>query len=370
MSISLSTIVDVDVEVSNPSAISSDFNLGLIIGSSTVISTDVRVKQYSKTTFATQMVADGFKTTDAEYKAATAYFAQSPSPLYVLIGVKGASETDAQAVVACRAANDKFYGICFAYDTTDANIPAVATAISAFESPAILFYQTKDAKCLESGSTNVMKTLQDTSNNRVCGFYSTTSGFIAGVLGVFSGLCSMETNSAFTLAFKTVVGFTAEDISNVQMQNLTGYNGNVYAQFGRRYSFVYPAVCAGGYHVDFQYFLDAAYFLIQQNTVAGLVGRRVIPQTESGVTDIISFVTDGCIRLLNMGVIGTGIWNGGDVLDLHTGDAITNGYYIQAGSLAEQSASDRVARVSPPIYVALKTSGAIESVVVRVFVNQ
>ena len=370
MSISLDTIVDVSVEVSNPSAISSDFNLGLIIGSATVISTDDRIKQYSKTTYATQMVTDGFKTTDAEYKAATAYFSQNPSPLYVLIGVKGTSETDAEAVTACRAVNESFYGVCFAYDTTDTNMVAVAQAISAFDSPAILFYQTKDSKCLQASTTNVLKNMQDAKLNRAVGFYSTTSGFIAGVLGAFSGLCSMETSSAFTLAFKSVVGFSSEDITNVQLQNLLGYNGNVYAKFGRRYDFIYPGICAGGYHADFQYFLDAAYFLIQQNTVAGLIGRRVIPQTESGVTDIISFVTDGCIRLLNMGFIGTGIWTGGDVLELHTGDAITNGYYIQAGSLAEQSAADRAARISPPIYVALKTSGAIEHVVIRVFVNQ
>ena len=37
MSISMDKIVDVSVEVSNPSSIVSNFNLGLIIGNSTVI---------------------------------------------------------------------------------------------------------------------------------------------------------------------------------------------------------------------------------------------------------------------------------------------------------------------------------------------
>ena len=58
------------------------------------------------------------------------------------------------------------------------------------------------------------------------------------------------------------------------------------------------------------------------------------------------------------------------MLDLAPGDAIQNGYLIQAESFANQSASDREARLSPPIYVALKASGAVEHVVARVFVNQ
>jgi hypothetical protein len=127
---------------------------------------------------------------------------------------------------------------------------------------------------------------------------------------------------------------------------------------------------AGGYHVDEQYLLDAVFFLVQQNAVAGLASRRVIPQTDSGVTDIISFISNACITLNRMGVIGTGTWTGGVVLELNPGDAVPNGYIIQAGSISEQSAADRAARKSPPIYVALKASGAIEHIVARVFVNQ
>ena len=47
MSISLSNIVNVNVEVSNPSVISSDFNLGCIIGDSKKLDADHRVKVYS-----------------------------------------------------------------------------------------------------------------------------------------------------------------------------------------------------------------------------------------------------------------------------------------------------------------------------------
>ena len=50
MSASLNNIVSVSVEVSNPSVISSDFNLGLIIGKSAAIKSQ-RVKVYTAENF-------------------------------------------------------------------------------------------------------------------------------------------------------------------------------------------------------------------------------------------------------------------------------------------------------------------------------
>lgn len=370
MSVSLNTIVDVNVEVSNPTTISSDFNLGCVIGDSAVLTADNRVKLYSRDTFQTQMVQDGFTTDSVEYKAAVAYFGQSPAPQTLAVGVKLDAETDLQALTATRAANENIYVFSFAYETTDSLIPDVASAVEAFGAPCQFFYQTSDANCLKAGTENVMKTLMGSSYNRTCGFYSTQANFINGVMGVVCGLNSMQANSAYTMAYKAVTGFTPEDVNDAGLAALVSYNGNAYCQFGRRYNFVYPGLMAGGYHIDEAFLIDAIYFLVQQNTVAGLVSRRVIPQTESGVTDIISFITNGCETLRIMGCIATGIWTGGDVLELSSGDAVPGGYLIQAGSLAEQSAADRADRKSPPIYVALKGAGAIEHVVVRVFVNQ
>lgn len=370
MSISLSTIVDVTVEISNPSSISSDFNIGMIIGNSTVLTQANRVKVYSKGTYQTQMVADGFTVESAEYKAAVACFSQNPSPANLAIGVKLAEETDLLAINNCRSFNENAYAISFAYTVLDTDIPAIADAVEAYSSPTVFFYQTSDPNCIKADQTNVMKTLKEKALNRTCGFYSTQANFINGLMGVFCGLNSMQPNSAYTLAFKSVIGFNPENVNDIGAAALSSYNGNTYAYFGRRYQFVYPGIMASGRHVDEQYMLDAIFFLIQQNTVAGLVSRRVIPQTESGITEIISFITNGCETLRTMGFVATGIWTGPDVLALSKGDAVPGGYLIQAGSLVDQSPADRAARKSPPIYVALKAAGAIEYVVARVFVNQ
>ena len=64
------------------------------------------------------------------------------------------------------------------------------------------------------------------------------------------------------------------------------------------------------------------------------------------------------------------VTNREQVMSLNPGDAIENGYYIEAESVASQSPADRATRVSPPIYVALLATGAIEHVVINVIVER
>lgn len=370
MSISLDTIVDVTVEVNNPSIITSDFNLGLIIGDSTVLTDVKRVKQYSRSAYQKQMVADGFTTSSPEYMGVVAYFSQTPTPSNVAVGVKLASETFAQAVINCRAFDNTWYSVSFCIPTTDTDMPGVASAVEAFNVPTVFFFQSADPKCIQVGTANVLKNIQDAGYNRTCGFYYLTQYFVNGVTGLFCGMNSMAPGSAYTMAYKNIVGFSSLDLSDSELFALVSCNGNTYCKFGRRHNFVYPGLMGSGRHMDEQFMIDAIYFLIQENTVSGLASTRVIPQTESGVTDIVSYVTGGCEELRRMGFVSPGIWTGSPVLNLNTGDAVPGGYLVQAGTLAEQSASDRASRKSPPIYVALKASGAIEHVTVRVFVNQ
>lgn len=370
MSIPIGEIVDVNVEITQPTAVISDFSIGLIIGSSNVLTAQNRVKTYAYDNWSTQMVEDGFATTNGEYKAVSAYFAQNPVPDKVCVGVKLSAETEAAAVTACRAFSADWYGFAFAESVEDANLLAVAEAIQSFENPAFLFYQTSDNKVLTPSSTNIMASMQTKNYKRCAGFYHTASYFSAAVLGLFCGLNSTDPGSAYTMAFKTVTGFDPIDMSTTQLDALKGYYGNSYISFVKRYSFLYPGLVATGNHIDEVYFIDLARSLIQENTISGLIKRKKIPQTESGLNDIITFISTACDTLLSIGMIGSGIWNGQQVMDLNTGDAVPNGYLIQAGSMASQSASDRSQRITPPIYVALKATGAIEHVVIRVFVNK
>lgn len=372
MSASLNNIVSVSVEVSNPSVISSDFNLGLIIGKSAAIKNQ-RVKVYTAENFKTQMVADGFTTDSNEYKAAVLYFAQTPKSASIAVGAWDAtgSETPADAFTACRAKNENFYNFCFVDTLTDEQISAVAALVEASTIPTAFWFTTSDKKCIAASSSNILKTLQGSKYTRTFGIYSSSEPLIAAAaVGMVSGLNSLTVNSAYTAAYKTLAGVSPENLSNEELDALTSYNGNVYTEFGNTYKLTYPMVSSGDYHVDDLLLIDVAKFLIQQKTVAGLVSMRKIKQTEEGVGTLVSFINGACDQLANIGMIAGGIWKGDPVVDLNTGDAIENGYLVQAGTVADQSAQDRANRVSPPIYVALLSSGAIEHVVIAVYMNR
>lgn len=372
MAISVNNVVDVSVEISSPLGVVTDFDLGLIIGKSTVINTTDRVKLYNRNNYMQAMATDGFENTDPEYLAAQAYFSQNTTSSRVLIGVQGGEETLTQAATACRNANDQFYGFCFAEATEDDDIPDVAAAVEAYTIPTVFFYATTDEKCKQTGQqeTCVMGKLQAQNYDRTCGTFSTQEYFCAALLGLFSGYNTLETNSNYTLAFKQLVGASPENVSDVEYANILNYGGNVYVNMGRTRQMYMKGLVSSGKHVDEIFFIDIAKYLIQEYTLNGLVSKKAIPQTESGMNAVINFISQACNKLADMGFIADGIWNGDTIKDLSTGDSIQGGYKIMADSIASQSQQDREQRKAPPIYVCLKGAGAIESVVIRAYVNR
>ena len=70
-------IVNVVVEISALGAVRASFDIGLIVGTSLIVSTEDRVMLY---TGVEDMVAAGFTAEMPEHKAAVLYFGQSPQP--------------------------------------------------------------------------------------------------------------------------------------------------------------------------------------------------------------------------------------------------------------------------------------------------
>ena len=64
-------------------------------------------------------------------------------------------------------------------------------------------------------------------------------------------------------------------------------------------------------------------------------------------------------QAVNNGLIAPGVWNGGPIGQIESGDTLTKGYYVYADAVANQEQSDREARKSPVIQAAIKMAGAI-----------
>ena len=177
-------------------------------------------------------------------------------------------------------------------------------------------------------------------------------------------------NSAYTLAYKTEVGVSTEDLTLTQVATIKGQNGNVYISRGNTYNLFEQGIMADGTPFDEVINLDMLSNDIQLACMDLLTSVRKVPQTEDGVTMLIDAITGPCVDARNRGFIAPGVWKAEPILTLNTGDALSQGFSVLSESIASQSASDRSARISPPIYVPIKLAGAIEHVNITVKVNR
>jgi hypothetical protein len=366
---SLDSIVSVSVTVGPAAATVPNFNVGLIVGVSTIISAADRVKTYASLE---EMKDGGWTGAEPEYLAAQVYFAQTPAPGLVAIGRQDAtaSETPVQAVTACRQANGDWYA-CFVTGTlTDTEIQSVANYIEAAEPASVYFYTTSEANVLSGATPNIMVTLATMALRRTFGQWSASDNAAVAAMGYSMGANTGLANSAFTIAYKQERSITADDFTTTQLNNILAVSGNAYTGYGGRYQLLVQGTMADGTHFDEVINLDMLTAEIQTAVMNLLVSSPKIPQTEAGISQLVQAITAPCEDALTRGVIGPGIWTAAPVLGLQTGDSLPNGYLIQSEPLASQSQADREARKSPPIYVAVKMAGAIEHVVIGIIVNR
>lgn len=103
---SLDDLVTITISRETTAVSRAGFGYGLILG--VHLKTMNRVDWYSKSTWSTAMIADGYATTDAIYLAVQRYFAQSPSPTQVAVGRIQADRID---VTIDTATDSQDYGI-------------------------------------------------------------------------------------------------------------------------------------------------------------------------------------------------------------------------------------------------------------------
>lgn len=363
----LSDIVDVSVSVGPVTSVRTSFNLGLIVGKSTIITTATRVKTYSKMA---DLTADGWLGTEPEFLAAQIYFSQSPKPTKVAIGVWVVPETAVGAVTACREANTEWY-LCSVCEAEKTDIIAVASYIDSCTPVSAYFYTTSDSDVLAGAAGNVMETLKKNGVHRTLGQYSTTTDAVVAIMGYAMSANTQTSGSAYTLKFKPEVGVTTESLTSTQVTIIKNNNGNLYLNRGSVYDIFEDGLTADGTHFDELINLDVLTNNIQTAVMNGLVSNSKVPQTDSGIDELLNYITTPLETAKSIGFVSPGIWNASPILTVATGDTLSEGYIILSDSIASQSQADREARKAPPIYVLVKLAGAIETLAaIKVYVNR
>lgn len=364
----LNDVVDVSVSVGPASAVRTNFNLGIIVGKSKVISTDDRVKTYSKMA---DLTADGWKGTEPEYLAAQKYFSQSPRPIKVAIGRQDEdNETVVQAVTACREANSEWYAV-YVCGIEKSDIVELAKYIDSTSPESYLFYDTSDSDIPTGTGGNIFETLKKNGVHRALGQYSTKTDYAAvGIMGVAMGRNTSTSGSAFTLAYKTVSGVETEPLTSTQVTVIKNLNGNVYLNRGSVYDLFEMGVSADGTHFDEVLNLDMLTNNIQTSVVNALARSAKIPQTDAGMDSLLNAITEPLEKAREIGFIAPGVWNTESILTIEKGDTLSRGYVILSDSVDSQSQADREARKAPPVYILIKGAGAIENVSIKLYVNR
>jgi hypothetical protein len=95
-----------------------------------------------------------------------------------------------------------------------------------------------------------------------------------------------------------------------------------------------------------------------------------IPQTDAGVSYLITRLQEPLETAVKIGFIAPGKWTGPTLLSLNTNDFLSRGYLILSESVNDQAQADREARKAPPIYIPIKLAGAIHSIAIGVYVNR
>lgn len=376
--LNLNQIVDVSVEVSPTVSPRAEFNQLLIIGTTglslpgdNAITTVERLREY---TSLTDMLTDGFLTTDAEYLAAALYMGQSPAPDTFWIGVRdntsSPEETVLEALTACRAKDSDWY-IAYSTDVDSAELAAIALYVQSVVPSTVFAYNTTDANVLTADPVpdDICTSLKDLGYSRIIGMYSTSAHAVCGIMGYACGANSGLADSAFTLFAKTITGATTESLTAGQKAIVEAKNCNLYLNYANYYNVFEPGVMANGFFFDQIINRDMLVNDIQLTCMDLLYQNRKIPQTEAGMGMIYNALVSACELAVTRGHIAEGTYTGIPFLNLNTGDAIPRGYVIQTTALSEQSAADRALRKAVPFYITIKESGAVHSITIQVIVN-
>lgn len=313
------------------------------------------------------------------YSVATGLATVAVSPSVgtgLTINITAIGESLLQAAAACRAANNAWYGLSV-YNPALADNLALAEWADPLWQTTRYYAWSGDSSVPNNTASNIAAQLQ-ALKLRVLGITSTTQSGLypnniyaaAALMGVDMGSNTGLAGSFFTLAHKQLAGIATEPISETQYTNVKTLDWNVYGNFAP-YQLLEPGFMSNGAPSYLWMYLAMLCANLQIQELNVLQGNPAVPQTNAGEHLLIQAANTACQLMTNIGFLADGTWQGLTInipgVQLTPGQAIPNGYLNQAQPYAQQAASDRAAGKAMPIYCAVTTAGAVQSLVIGVY---
>ncbi|WON76310.1 DUF3383 domain-containing protein [Serratia sp. UGAL515B_01] len=323
------------------------------------------------------------KTTD-ETSAVTYGSVSTGTDLSVLMGLvqsvgalivpRKAAETIDQCVAALANQSTAWYGLMIA-DTSlsDADVTKVAALIESDGVARIYGHTTQNSNIFTAGSsTDIASILKEANYSRTLVQYSSANPYaVASLFGRAFTVNFSGNNTTITLKFKQQPGITAETLTQTEANTLQSKNANVFVNYNNDTAIIQEGVMCNGDFIDERHGLDWLQNYVQNNLYNLLfTSTSKIPQTDGGVTRLLTNVEQSLAKGVDNGLIAPGVWNGGPLGILQPGETLTKGYYTYASPIAEQSQAEREKRRAPVIQCAIKLAGAVHYADVIINVNR
>lgn len=286
---------------------------------------------------------------------------------------------DAESPVECTAIlanlSSAWYGLMFqasVQPTDDQNIN-VSAFIEALEITRVFGVTITNTNVLSALVTTDLASRMKNAGylQSFCQYSSMNVAAVASFFGRAFTVNFLATNTTITLMFKQEPGVIGEDLDNNQQLTLKDKRCNVFVDYVNDTVIIQYGVMSGPAYFDEIHGVDWLQDAIQTACYNVLyLSTTKIPQTDAGVNQLTNAIGAVCGQAVNNGFVAPGIWNGPSFGEIVTGQFLKNGFYIFAQPIALQSQSDRDARKSPPIQVAVKLAGAIQEVDILVDVNR
>ena len=281
------------------------------------------------------------------------------------------AETAAASVALFAALSGAWYGLMFAAATmpVTADYVAVAALIAGLSTSHIFGVTTQDATVLNAGSSSDVAS--QLAQSRAFCQYSTSSPYaVAAVFGIAFTVNFNGVGTAITLKFKVEAGLQPEVLTESQAATVAAKNCNVFVQYNNNTAILQQGVMSNGYFFDVVQGTDWLQNAIQTALYNVLFQSGKVPQTDPGMTRLVSTVSQVLDVAVNNGLVAAGTWTGPPIGVIVTGQQLSAGYYVFAGAVAAQLSADRAARKATVITAAIKLAGAIHSASVILNVNQ
>lgn len=334
---SLDKIISITIDRQTKAVAQKGFGTLLLLGALSEKPTG----QTSRTrTYTADDFADDFDSTDATYKAISAYFSQAVMPEKIIVGYKESAETIADALDAIVNENGDFYAVA-TVSRTQVDQEAVATWVASKRRIAGL--ASADAAILTNGTTDIAAVLKAANQDRAFVVYNGEAATKYPEIALLGRMLPELPGSA-TYKFKTLVGIVADKLTGTQVTNLNNKKCNYYEEIGG-VSIIEEGTMSSGEFIDNMIGVDWIHARMQEAIYSRLVNLKKVPYTNQGVDVIVNEMDSVLRKAVDQGILSS--------------------YTISKPDVKSIAFNDRVARILPDLKFEGILAGAVHTIKIQ-----